>query len=284
MNDPMLSDFVSDLDRVSGQLDLIEKLRQLAGEDDAPMESDVIHEGCVAAPGNASSYVSICRKVWESTKQAHSSLAILEGTLVLYIAGRFEEFVRSSIEDLCDRLINRLGSFTALPKAMQDSLIRQTAAVMLDPRKYGHAENGVRAFVTTLAANFSNPKGVIQTVNSQCLSISDANMRPEVLADLFKRVGIKEIWRQIAQQAVVLAHFQTGDASIAEASAKRALTELMEDRNRVAHPSGSFDWPASPRVRDYVIFLAAIATALSALIPVFETSLGTPANLVSESN
>lgn len=265
MSDPILSEFDSDLGRVLEQLELIEQLRKFASQadQDAVVDSSPLNE-----------YLAASHLVLQSTKKAHSSLAILEGTLVLYIAGRFEEFVRSSIEDICDRLIMRHGSFTALPKAMQDSLIRQTATVMLEPRKYGHAENGVRSFVATLAANFANQAGVTQAVNSQCLSITDANMRAEVIADLFKRVGVKDIWKSLGTQALILALFQTVDAGAAEAAAKKLLNELMDDRNRVAHPSGSFDWPASEKVAHYVRFLKAIATALNSLIPVFEASAG----------
>lgn len=271
--DPILTEFLDDLDRVLAQLDLIERLKKLAAEQEpipARPDQDI---GDPEALQKFANFHTAAKSVWDASKKSQSSLSILEGTLVLYIAGRFEEYVKTTVEDLSDRLIQRLKKFTALPKSMQENLVKQTAIVMLDPRKYGQAENGVRAFVATLAANFSDQEGIVQSVNSRCLSITEANMRAEVLADVFRRLSIKDIWKSIGQQAPILAYFGTNDPGNADANARKFLNDIMDDRNRVAHPSGSIAWPSAEKVRAYVMFLKSLGNALSSLIPAFEVSL-----------
>src|SRR5947207_6445581 len=112
-------------------------------------------------------------------------MPILTGTLLLYLAGRLENFVKETFEDLCDGLVSECGDFTHLPKPMQENLVRFTAEVIASPRKFGHAENGVIAFVNTLADNLN--RRPLNGVNSKCLSITTENMWPDTLNEMFVR-------------------------------------------------------------------------------------------------
>lgn len=256
--EPIFDEFRQDLHRVAAQLDLLEKTKEFVG---------------VESSGESGSrFIESATKVYEAARTAHAGMPLLTGTLVLYIAGRLEAFTRTIFEDLCLRLVERAASFKALPKKMQENLVVYTALVMQSPRKYGHAENGVRTFATTLADNLNNSAG-IDRVNHECLSITETNLRPDVLAELFERVGVKEIWKKIAQQAPLQIYFQTQEVGSVESLAKRKLTELMDLRNKVAHPSGSIEWPSTDIVRTYIAFLEVLGKALSDLVGVFEVTL-----------
>jgi ABC-type Fe3+/spermidine/putrescine transport system ATPase subunit len=98
-------------------------------------------------------------------------------------------------------------------------------------------------------------------------------MKPDTLAELYDRVGVKEIWKKIGQQASIQAHFATSDTSNAETLAKQKLMTLMELRNSIAHPSTSITWPATETVREYIGFLDVLASALSSLSSVFAATL-----------
>lgn len=262
--DPIVKDFESDLEKISSQLEFIEALRKFSGctpdllEQESPsafsVEANVIHS---------------------HTKNIHGNLPIASGTLILYTCGRFEVMARTLFEDLCQRLVSRAGQFSRLPKRMRENLPIYTAKIISEPRKYGHAEGGVRAFVTTLASNLT-PNAVVERVNHECLSVTDANMRSDVLGDLFSRVGASSIWSQMSEQAALKAFFQEADSGKVEVKAKRKLNDLMDLRNKIAHPSGAFDWPSIETLRDYIGFLRLLARSMSDLVGVFEVTLCLP--------
>jgi len=64
-------------------------------------------------------------------------MPILNGVLLLYLAGRFENFVRQIFEDLADAVASDRKEFSELPKAMRENLVLYTAEIMQNPRKYG---------------------------------------------------------------------------------------------------------------------------------------------------
>ncbi|QRY78297.1 hypothetical protein JVX91_22310 [Pseudomonas sp. PDNC002] len=192
--------------------------------------------------------------------------------MALYIAGRFEEYTRTSFEDLCQKLAQNASSFKSLPKKMQESLITFTALVIHSPRKYQHGEGAVAGFTENLAANLS-AKACADKINYQCLSITDSNMRPDTLSELYERIGAKEIWKRISQQSNIQTYFATTDASNAESLSKKKLSALMDLRNSIAHPSTSFTWPSTDEVRDYIKFLGILGGALSGISSAFAVTL-----------
>lgn len=259
--DPILLDFESDLDRICHQLDFIEVLQKYLNV--APSEIDTPSE---------SQFVIESLAVHEKTKIIHSSFPLVSGTLILYTCGRFEAMTRTLFEDLCQRLVARAGRFSRLPKKMRENLPIYTAKVISDPRKYGHGDGGVRSFVSVLATNLE-PDALITRVNHQCLSITETNMRAEMLSDLFARVGADKIWTRIAEQAATKAFFEEFDTGKVEVESKKKLNELMDLRNKIAHPSSTLEWPSVDTIRGYVSYLKLIARALSDLSNVYEVTL-----------
>lgn len=259
--DPILQEFERDLDRITSQIDLIEELKTFSGHEITDDER--------TAGGN---FFNISQSLHSSVRHIHSNLPIISGTLVLYGCGRFEELARTLFEDLCQRLTSRAGEFSKLPKKMRENLPVFTAKIIENPRKYGHAEGGVRTFVTTLASNLTVGNR-LERVNHECLSITDANMKSDVLADLFGRVGVSAVWRQISEQASMRAFFQSQDAGKVETDAKRTLNELMDLRNKIAHPSGTLEWPSTNSLKSSFEFLRLLARAISDLVGVYEVTL-----------
>lgn len=262
--DPIVTDFDSDLNKVAAQLDFIEIIRKFTSN--VPQHDD---------PSLATPFGIEALVVHEGAKCIHSNLPLASGTLILYTCGRFEAMARMLFEDLCQRLATNAGSFARLPKKMRDNLPIFTAKVISAPRKYGHAENGVRAFVTTLASNLALG-ATVERVNHQCLSLTEANMRADVLADLFGRIGAETIWSQISEQATLKAFFLEADSKQVEVKARRKLDDLMELRNRIAHPSGEFEWPSIDALRDYIQYLRLLAKSMSELTYVYENTLCAP--------
>ncbi|WP_198781313.1 HEPN domain-containing protein [Shewanella putrefaciens] len=262
--DPIVKEFEDDLNKILIQIELLEMLGEFIGHDTSLLEDDSSH------------FLTSAIELLTKIKESHTNLPIARGTLILYTCGRFESMVRTMFEDLCQRLVAAAKVYQRLPTRMQENLPLFTARVISEPRKYGHAEGGVRTFVSTLAQNLQ-PNAHIDTVNYQCLSITDSNMRADVLSDLFGRVGANEIWKLIAQQASIKIYFKDNDVSAVESKSKRKLNDLMDLRNKIAHPSGSIDWPSPDSIKDNLNYLKILTKVLGELMGIYENTLCKPA-------
>lgn len=203
-----------------------------------------------------------------TAKIARSHLPLVTGTLVLYLAGRFESFVREKIGTAAREIGNTCGQFDRLPKNMQVSLLNQTVEVIKNPRKFGHAEAGVRAFVKRLAAGYSSINDK-DPVNFECISITEANMKPEVFKEICDRIGFTEAWNQIAAQTNMKRFFENMDGSVVSKDAQAMLRKLMDDRNAVAHPVGATTFPNTVTIFKYVAFVKILCMEFEAVLDMY---------------
>lgn len=261
--DPITADFERDLDKICEQLQFIETLRNYSAIESLPLpiEDDI--------------FIIASKGVHALAQKTHGNIPLVSGTLILYTCGRFEAMSRTLFEDFCQRLVMQAGTFARLPKRMRENLPVFTAKVISEPRKYGHAENGVRAFVSNLASNLE-PGAKVSSVNHECLSITDSNLKPDALAELFGRVGGSRFWEQISDQASMKTYFKESDSAKVVPLCRRKLEDLMELRNRIAHPSGEFEWPSIDGIRDYVDYLRILSRAMSDLVGVYAVTLCSP--------
>jgi hypothetical protein len=174
----------------------------------------------------------------------------------------FEHFVRVLFEATCDAYAAKCSKFQQLPERMRASLVAQTADVLARPAKYGFDEVRVQAIVHNLSANMK-ADGQIGAVNSDCLSITDQNMQPGVLTDLYKRIGITTLWQDLSKQARMKMHFELEKDAEVERSAKAALENLMSERNSIAHPTNSPSFPDVSGVKNHIAFLRVLAEVLT---------------------
>src|SRR5690606_32530573 len=61
------------------------------------------------------------------SKENRSNLPVLNGTLLLYVSGQFESFVKLTFEELCTNISQKAEKFSHLPKEMRENLIKYTA-------------------------------------------------------------------------------------------------------------------------------------------------------------
>lgn len=258
---PILQDFLFDLHRLRRMFELS---KQFSSFPAIQLDPAAIHDDALRAA---------VTKLHALSGESHSDVPILNGVLLLYLGGRFENFVREIFEDLCDSLAGQFTDFMHLPKQMRENLVRFTAEVIGNPRKYGHAENGVNAFVKTLSDNLS---GVSLTgVNSKCLSITTENMWPDTVNEIFGRIGANGVWDRIGQQASIQRFFQIDQPEKATREAKRMLKELMELRNRIAHPSAGITWPSTEQAEAFIDYCETVASVVADICDLWSTTLGT---------
>jgi len=257
---PIVQEFCLDLDRLRRICSLSDMLAVFRSSafDPAVIGEDTLKE--------------VSSQLHAKVVDAHAEMPILNGVLLLYLAGRFENFVREIFEDLSDQIAGQCNDFNQLPRQMRQNLTKFTAEVIANPRKYGHAENGVVAFVSTMADNLNGRP--LKGVNSKCLSITSENMWPETLAEVFSRIGADKSWERLGQQASVQTFFHVDQPERATKEAKKFLNEFMVLRNQIAHPSGALNWPRMDLTINHINFCEVIGRALGDICAVWSTSLG----------
>ena len=265
--EPILNEFISDLERVKGVLLLTDLIKQFSFTEKPNIDEALLKE----------SYFTSAHKLYNHGRGSHTGIAILPGTMLLYLAGRFENYVKTIFEELCSIIAIKCCTFQNLPRTMKESILKFTTEVIANPRKYGHAENGVATFIKHLNENIN--ENSVSNINSQCLSITYENMRSDTLNDLFERIGAKNIWDSIGQQTSMKKYFITHDPNQAKSEAIKFLNELMNLRNKIAHPSGNFSWPNTDTVIKQIEYLDGLAKGIHDYSIIYDIKI---ANVVKE--
>lgn len=259
---PLGAVFENDLQRLENLLELMKQLRAFGS----------VSVGEMAA---GESFADAALELRGRLRGAGPDLPVFAGTLLLYLAGRFEFFVREIFEALCDEMAARCNSLSDLPDKMRQGLIKQTAEVVGSPGRYGFDEIEVRTFVITLASNMT-ANGGLGRINSACLSITERNMTATMLAELFKRAGVDSLWPDVGKQAPMKIFFAADRDSTATKEAQTRLDEIMNVRNRLAHPSGSTTFPDFDQVLGHLRFLRTLASVLQGVLEVYLAAGASP--------
>lgn len=257
-------DFRKDIEHLRSVLILVESVKSFTGIINAT-PSGIINN----------SFWDSAQDVHKTAREANIGLAFTPGTIVLYLGGRFEFYVKTIFEELSMNVALKCKKFDYLPKEFKESLVVQTSEVIKSPAKYGHGDNGRNTFITNLSNNINGHD--IVDINSKCLSITSENMRPQILSDLFARIGAKEIWTKLGQQAKMQSFFETSDSAKAQKDAVKFLNDFMDIRNKVAHPSSTFQWPNTKTVIGHIDYFEMLGHLILEICPVYETSLSRPA-------
>lgn len=258
--DYIYQDFVEDIKHLRAVLNLADSLKDFSAQSNEPK---------IEIPDNK--FLELAEIVHSKFREANFGMVFIPGTIVLYLGGRFEYFIKILFEELSMTIALKCKKFEYLPKEYRENLIQFTSEVIKSPAKYKQGENGVKTFITNLSNNVNGFE--ITDINTKCLSITSENMRPQILNDLFNRIGAKDIWAKLGHQAKLQAFFETADASKAQKDAIKFLNDFMDIRNKVAHPSGSFQWPDTKTVMKHIDYFEVLGKQICDLASVYETSL-----------
>ncbi len=253
-----LPEYINDISRISSLLEMNIALKDFSGAASIEVDTD--------------DYFEQSKIVHDLTQKNRANLVVLNGTLLLFIAGRFESFVRSTFEELCDNLASGTDRFKKLPKDMRENLLKYTAEVISSPRKYGHGDQGVKAFIKILSDNLVDDKD-LEEINSRCISITTENMRPTILSDLFKRIGIRNLWEKIGQQAEIQIMYETTDPNKAKNEAEKFLNIFMDKRNSIAHPTASITWPDQEYLKTSILYFLRLGEVIDKILAVIELDI-----------
>ncbi|WP_159104878.1 HEPN domain-containing protein [Plantactinospora sp. BB1] len=253
----ILEEFLSDLKRIEDLLGLVKGFREFGSGSVPPqiMDGSVIWAEALALKAVAPTL--------------RTDLPLMSGSMVLYLCGRFEYFVRQSVEALSDEIASRATTYDDLPARLRNELRRGTLEVALNHNRYGFTVMEADALVTDLALNIDGTHGGGPIrISSQVLSITESNMNAQTLADLMRRVGMADLWKDIGKQAKLKLHLLKHVDNECTSEAMRLLNELMKDRNQIAHPTGGTTFPDPDQVLRTATFLGALGTVLVELCQV----------------
>lgn len=248
--DNALAEFHRDLDRTDNLLELVKSFRSFAAS-------------TVPLP------VADTQVPWPETVELHASahgvrtdLPVVAGSLLLYLCGRFEFFVREVVIAVAEEMAAKAVLFSDLPETVQNELKFRTLEVAGAPARFGIAVSDAEQMLITLAANLDSKTSGAVVISSTVLAITDANMNPRVLADVMKRVSIANVWSDAGKQAKLKTNLQqtTDGACTAEATAR--LEALMKERNKIAHPTNATTFPDPDQVIEYSAFLRILSEVL----------------------
>jgi RiboL-PSP-HEPN len=239
-----LTEFTIDLDRVRRLLNLLAAFRDFGGS---------------ANPAEATPPLE-----WPEASALHveasnvrPDLPLMAGAILLYVAGRFEYYVRQCVEVVAAELASKATSFSQLPEGLRKAYQLQTLAIAQSPNRYDYDEARIDAILAQLVSCKLGANPV--EIASDVLSKTESNMRPEVLNDILKRVGIENYWGTVGKQLPVQRLLSESDDVACVKAAKARLTDLMNLRNRIAHPTGATTFPSPEEVSQELDFLEVLA-------------------------
>lgn len=257
--DEVLNDFRSDVSRAEHLLTLVKTFREFgASTPPAP-----IADKSTAWPEATA--------LLDASRLRRTDLPVLSGSLQLYLAGRFEYFIRQIVQVIADEIASRASKYSDLPDALRAELKCRTIEVAQNPRRYGYDELQAEALLANLVSNLQGVAGPI-SVSSSVLSITESNMKDRVLAELLKRVGMNEFWKEVGKQASIKLHLETTTDGETTAEAQGRLNALMDERNQVAHPTSSTQFPDPDQVLKAASFLSTLASVAVDLAKVYLAS------------
>lgn len=215
-----LSEFIKDVEHAEKLLELIETFRSFAGQ--------------------GVDHTEIDENLLKLTQAVRTDLPILSGSLLLYLCGRFEYFVRELVGTVVDELVDKAESYSDLPEKLRKEYLTRTLEINASPAKFGHTPDTAAALAAELSNNLAGHSSANRAlqINSSVITITESNMRPEALVDIFRRVGIGNLWETLGRQLPLSNYLEEAAGDACKRAAARRLDEIMKKRNIVAHPTG----------------------------------------------
>ena len=245
-------DFCSDINRARHLLELIKHLRGF-GASERPSKQGPKEAGWVEAV-----------ELWEAAKERRTDLPLISGSLVLYLAGRFEYFARQVVETVAEEMAESIADYGSLPAVLRKELKTRTLQIAENPRRFGFEETQADLFLLNLAQNLEGGESP-PSIRINVVSVTDSNLKDRALAELMKRVDLNSFWRDVGKQARVKLFLQTRDDRETTAQAQARLNGIMDQRNQIAHPTASTQFPDPDQVLLMIEYLQVLAEVTAEL-------------------
>lgn len=181
---------------------------------------------------------------------------------MLLIAASFEEFVRQEIRESVLVVLDQATDISAVPKELLATVWDRSSYVL----------KGVK-FTTTNFDLISATKA-LSAMNEFCLDgdlsvdVSDMvafnmnNMKAKEINEIFKRVGIRDICKQVGETEVIVNFFGSPNPETAHSECVAYLDNFYRERNDVAHSIASSRVVGTTDLERHLEFFRTVGTAL----------------------
>lgn len=254
--DIVLGEFKADVERAEHLLGLVKTFREF-GASEGP-----------AARSQADCSWPAAASLHDASKLRRTDLPLLSGSLQLYLAGRFEYCIRQVVEAVADEVAARATKHNDLPEAIRTELKRRSLEIAQNPRRFGYDEGRADALLAALVESQRCTTPPV-AISSNVLSLTDSNMKDRVLAELLKRVGMQEFWREVGKQATMKLELEKGTDGDTTTEAQARLNAIMDERNQVAHPTSATQFPDPDQVLKAASYLKTLAATTVDLAKVY---------------
>jgi len=246
----ILNDFISDIEDVEKTFSVLKCIDEIR-EIDIPNEENTLTEKSL--------------ELHNLIDNGRNGIVKIPSVFILYLGGRFEDYVKTIFEELAIRFANSHTDFNTLPDRFKECLVTDTSIVISSPRKYGYGDIAMNNFIKNLYLNVHEDN--LTNINHQCLSITSGNMRSDILKGLFSKISIKDIWKTIGEQASIKTLLGTMDSAQATKNAKKYLDDFMNKRNRIAHPNsststGTISWSSYSEVESHIEYFKVLSRVM----------------------
>lgn len=252
----ILAQFKTDLNRVTHLLGLIKGFRDFAGSQ---------------IPDDATTPWVPAQALHVKATQVRTDLPVLSGSILLYLAGRFEYFIRQIIQCAAEEIAANVDGYGALPESLRNELRVRTLEIAQSPRRYGYDDVEADALLAKLVGTIA---GTVQVadIGAEVLTTTEANMRGKIVAELMKRIGMNEFWTSVGKQAPLKIFLRKSGDGDATAEAQNRLNKIMDDRNQIAHPTATTQFPDPDQVLAHAAFLSCLGSTTVDVVLVYLAS------------
>lgn len=247
-------EFLADLKRIEHLIDLVQVMRRF-GASEIPETLENKEWDAAEA-------------LWHGAKERRTDLPLISGSLLMYLAGRFEFYVRQLVEVTAEEMARKVDSYLDLPEKYRHNLKKQVLEIAQNPSRYGFDNVGAEGHLKDFTA-LLNSKYDPNHVSSALLSLTEANLKSRVLTDITKRLGMKDLWKEVGKQASLKLALDTATDGETTAEAMSKLDSLMDDRNALAHPTDGMTFPDPEKVIETAKFIKAFSQSLRDLFLVY---------------
>jgi hypothetical protein len=256
-----LTDFMADLERVDQLLGMIVDFREFA----ATLNYREKYPDWTQA-----------QQLMMRADLVRTDLPVLSGSLLMYVCGRFENFVRELVGGIVDEIVDHVQGYEELPEALRREYLNRTLQINQNPSRYNYTSSGAVALAAGLAANIAsiNDASYNLRIDASVITVTEANMNSLTVADLFKRVGMEKLWDTLGKQSGLRVYLGKSNEAECARAAKERIDEIMTARNRIAHPTKDTDFPDAGQVREMAKFLGVLAKVLTEFAPVATLGYG----------
>ncbi len=217
--------------------------------------------------------VAIAAKdVYKKARAIPLGLSIACEGAYLSACAQYEQAVRDLIEETAIQAAAKKTAFAMLPPEMQECHTNGCGVILqnLAQDKFKHlTAAGIVGTLHGCVVARSVPLSLVV----EAFSSNERNFKPQIVSEHAKRLGVKNVWKLIAVQPGISAHFGTASAADTEKFARERLERIMDMRNAIIHRGRGFVAPSDTEVRECANFFKALIQALAVVLDNYITRL-----------